>query len=184
MRFWSKEAIPYQTNTEDVVIARVVKARGTKGEVACDIESDFPERFDSLEQITLLTPAGQRLALAVESCWFHQGRVILKFAGCDTMTAAQGLVGSRLVIHESQQVPLEDGEFYEHQLLGAEVTLAGGRVFGRVVGLMRTGGTDNLIVDTVGGRQCLIPFADDICTNVDVEARRIRIDPPQGLLEL
>ena len=86
--------------SEDVVIARIVKARGIRGEVACDIETDFPERFESLDR----SPCGclmGRLVLALEDHWFHKGRVILKFEGYDTMTAAEQLVGGRLVMPES-----------------------------------------------------------------------------------
>ena len=79
---------------EDVVIARIVKARGIRGEVACVLETDFPNRFSALEQITVWMPDGTRLRLKVEDCWFHNQRVILKFEGYDSMTAAQGLAGA------------------------------------------------------------------------------------------
>lgn len=170
--------------TEDVVIARVVKARGIRGEVACSLETDFPERFDSLDRVTLWMPDGTRRSCEIESAWFHKGRVILKFEGVDTMSAAELLVGGRLVISESDQAALEEDEFYEHQLIGLEVARVGGEQVGRVVRLMRTGATDLLVIEASDGRELLIPFADDICTEVDVEGKRITINPPEGLLEL
>ena len=106
---------------EDIVIARIVKARGIRGEVACDIETDFPERFDRLEQVTVWMPNDARLRLGLEHHWFHQGRVILKFAGYDTMTAAEQLAGGRLVISEAEALELEEDEFYEYDLIGAAV---------------------------------------------------------------
>jgi 16S rRNA processing protein RimM len=170
--------------TEDVVIARVVKARGIRGEVACTLETDFPERFDSLERVTMWMADDTRRSLAIESAWFHKGRVILKFEGVDTMSAAELLVGARLVISESAQTALEEDEFYEHQLIGSEVVTAGGEQVGKVIRLMRTGAADVLVIEGEDGRELLVPFADDICAEVDVDRRRITINPPEGLLDL
>ena len=169
---------------DDVVIARIVKARGIKGEVACDVATDFPERFDSLDQVTVKMGGGERLRLAVERHWFHKGRVILKFEGYDTMTAAEGLVGGLLVIPESERMPLERGEYYEYEIVGSEVIDPEGRHIGRVTGLLRTGGTDLLVVEGEHKREHLIPFADDICIDVDLKGKRIVVSPPDGLLEL
>ena len=171
-------------NVEDVVIARIVKARGIRGEVACVIETDFPGRFSLLEEVTVWMPDETRLRLVIEEHWFHKRRVILKFKGYDTMTAAEKLVGGRLVIAEADLEQPGEGEFFEHQVIGAEAVTSDGRAIGRVTGLVRTGGTDVLVVEDVDGRQRLVPFADDICTEVDVRAKRITIDPPEGLLEL
>lgn len=169
---------------EDVVIARIVKARGIRGEVACVLETDFPSRFSSLEQVTVWMPDGTRMTLKVEDCWFHNERVILKFEGYDTMTAAQGLRGGRLVVAEDDLEPLEEGQFFERQVIGSEVVTSDGRKVGHVTKVMRTGGTDLLVLAGDDGRERLIPFADEICTGVDLEAKRITIDPPAGLLEL
>lgn len=169
---------------EDVVIARVVKARGIRGEVACVLETDFPDRFSSLETVTVWMPDGARLRLKLEDNWFHNQRVILKFEGYDTMTAAQGLVGGRLVIPDGNLEPLDEGRFFERQLVGSEVVTSEGRMVGHVTKVLRTGGTDLLVLEGVDGRERLIPFADEICGDVDVEAKRITIDPPEGLLDL
>jgi len=169
---------------DDVVIARIVKARGIKGEVACVLETDFPDRFSSLEEVTVWMPDGARLSLRVEDYWFHNARVILKFEGFDTMTAAQGLAGGRLVIAEGDLEPLAEGQFLERQIIGSEVVTSDGRKVGYVTRVMRTGGTDLLVLKGDDGREQLIPFADEICTGVDVAAKRITIDPPDGLLDL
>lgn len=170
--------------SEDVVIARIARARGIRGEVACDIETDFPDRFDSLDRVTVWMPTGARLLLAVEDHWFHKGRVILKFEGYDTMTAAEQLVGGRLVVAESDRAVLDQDQFFEYEIVGAEVFTTEGISLGRVSRLMRTGGTDLLVVESETKREHLIPFADDICTEVDVKSKRITVNPPEGLLEL
>ena len=171
-------------SAEDVVIARIVKARGIRGEVACRMETGFPERFLSLEKVTVRMPGGRHQSLTVEDSWFHKGRVVLKFEGCDTMTEAERLVGGLLVIAESDALPLDEGEYYEYHIIGSEVILPEGKMLGRVARLMRTGGTDLLVVEDGEGREYMIPFADDICPEVDVENRRITVNPPEGLLDL
>ena len=172
------------SSEEDVVIARIVKARGIRGEVACVIETDFPARFSTPGQITILMPNNARLQLSLEDAWFHNQRVILKFEGYDTMTAAQGLVGGRLVIDESDVEPLAEGQYLEREVVGTEVVTSDGLKIGVVTKVMRTGGTDVLVLEGVDGREQLIPFADEICTDVDLAARRITIVPPDGLLDL
>ena len=169
---------------EEVVIARVVKPRGIRGEVACEIETDFPERFKELERVTVWMADGSRRTLKLEEHWFHNGRVILKFEGYDDRTAAQFLVGGQLVVPGGQGRVLAENEFYEYSIIGAEVlTIEGGRL-GRVTSVMRTGGTDLLVVRAEDGREHLIPFVDEICGEVDVIAGRITVNPPAGLLEL
>jgi len=173
-----------QSREEDIVIARIVKARGIRGEVACILETDFPGRFSSLERVTVWVPDGSRLSLKIEDHWFHNQRVILKFEGYDTMTAAQGLVGGRLMVAEGDAEHLEEGQFFERQVIGSEVVTSDGKALGLVTKVMRTGGTDILVLSGNDGREHLIPFADEICTSVDVSAKRITIDPPDGLLDL
>ena len=169
---------------DEVVIARIVKARGVHGEVACDVETDFPERFASLANVTVRMPDTTCLTLAIENHWFHLRRVIVKFEGYDTMTMAGTLVGGRLVIPDRDELPLDDDQFFERRLVGSAVITITGHEVGRVTSLMRTGGTDLLVIEGSGGREHLVPFADAICIEVDVKAKRITIDPPTGLLEL
>ena len=161
-----------------------MKARGIRGEVLCDIETDFPERYAVLDQATIWMPNGDRLTVGIAGHWFHKGRVIFKFTGCDTMTDAERYVGGRLVVDASDPRRLGDDEYYEHQVVGAEVLDSDGKLLGVVKRLMRTGGTDLLVIDRGDSREYLVPFASDICTEVDVDAKRISIHPPKGLLDL
>jgi len=168
----------------DVVIARIARARGIRGEVACDLETDFPERFEQLGTVTLVTPGGQRRDFEIENHWFHKGRVILKFAGVDSMNEAQALAGAVLVIDEADHAGLDEGEFFIHQIVGSNVFSSDGREIGTIVSLMKTGGTDVLVVRSTAGRELLIPFAEDICEIVDPEAKRIVVNEPEGLFDL
>ena len=120
---------------ELVAVARVAKPRGVKGEVACDLLTDFPERFDGLEELIAVFPGGRRERLALEGHWLHGGRVVLKFEGYDTPEAAAALVGCELAVPESEAVELEEGEFYDWQLEGCRVeTVEGGNVGHRARG--------------------------------------------------
>src|SRR5205807_1706447 len=104
-----------------------------------------------------------------------------KFAGIDSIERAEDLRGAEICVAEDEAVELEEGEFYDWQLTGCEIETVEGEHIGRVRELMRTGGTEILIVD--GEREFLIPFAESICTEVDIDNKRIVVDPPEGLLE-
>jgi 16S rRNA processing protein RimM len=166
---------------ELVAIAKIAKPRGLKGEVVADILTDFPERFDDLENVTAVLGNGERRELKIEDHWFQNERIVLKFARVDSVEAAEELRDAEICVPETDAVKLDTGEFYDWQLEGCEVVTTDGNSIGKVRELMRTGGTENLVVD--GDREYLIPFAESICVEVDVEKKRIVIDPPEGLLE-
>jgi 16S rRNA processing protein RimM len=166
-----------------VVIARIVKTRGLRGEVVADLLTDFPERFEGLEDVILrpLDGAGRR-ELKIEKFWFQKGRVILKFAGLDTIEEAEKLRDRDVCVPEEDAVELEDDEFFDWQLAGCRVETIGGNAIGEVTEVMRTGGTEILVV-AGDGKEYLVPFAETICTEVDIENKIIRVDPPEGLLD-
>src|SRR6476620_2125797 len=166
-----------------VVIARIVKTRGLRGEVVADLLTDFPERFDGLEEVRVRpSGGGDAREFRIENFWFQKGRVILKFAGVDTVEQAETLRDSDVCVPEEEAVQLEEDEFFDWQLAGCKVETIDGAEIGEVSEVMRTGGAEILVVKG-GGNEFLIPFAGSICTDVDIENRMIRVDPPEGLLE-
>jgi 16S rRNA processing protein RimM len=174
---------------ELVAVARVVKVRGLRGEVAAELLTDFPERFEWVEELIAVTPAGGRRVLAVEQSRLHAGRVLLKFAGFDTPEAAQALVGYELTVPDSEAVELEEGEFFDWQVEGCRVETIEGRALGAVVKVLHYGAAPVIVVreeggDAAAGREHLIPLAESICVEIDLEKKFIRVDPPEGLLEL
>ena len=138
-----------------------------------------PERFENLQSAFFFSPQGAKKPAVVESAWLHQGRMILKFRGVDTMSAAEELEGWELRIPKEERPPAPEGEFYFSDLLGCEVVEKNGRVLGKVENWEEFGPTPLLVVD---GK--FIPFAKAICVEIDLAARRIVIDPPEGLLDL
>lgn len=167
---------------ELVVVARIVKTRGLRGEVVADVLTDFPERFEGLRDVTAVLSGGTRRELKIEDFRFQNDRLVLKFQGIDSVEAAEELRGTEICVAESEAVELEEGEFFDWELEGCTVETVEGERVGKVRELMRTGGTEILVVEN-GEREFLVPFAESICTEVDTEVKLIRIDPPEGLLD-
>lgn len=169
---------------ELVVVARAVRTRGLRGEVVADLLTDFPERFEGLERLLAVMPDGKQLPLALEEHWFQRERIVLKFAGYDSIEAATVLVGCDFAVPESERVELPEDEFYEWELAGCRVETVEGESLGHVREVMRTGGVEVLVVETgEAGRDHLIPMAEEICVEIDVNNKLIRVDVPEGLLE-
>lgn len=165
-----------------VTIAKITKTRGLRGEVVADILTDFPERFAKLETVFIVKPNGETLEVELEKSWFQKDRVILKFAGFNKIEEAEVLRNCEVCVTEDETVELEDDEFYDWQLENCEVETIEGKKLGRVKELLRTGGTEVLVVQGET-KDYLIPFAQTICTEVDIENKLIRVDAPDGLLD-
>jgi len=165
-----------------VSIANIVRTRGLKGEVVADLLTDFPERFDSLETVTAVMPDESRRELTIEKHWFQSGRIILKFVGFDSIEQGETLRGVEICIDEADAVELDESEYFDWQLSECLVETINGKELGPVTGVMRTGGTELLIVKG-DAKEYLIPFAEAICVEVDIENKLIKVDPPEGLLD-
>ena len=171
-------------SVELVAVAKVAKARGVKGEVACDLLTDFPERFEGLEELIAVFPGGRRERLKLEGHWLHGDRVVLKLEGFDSPEEVSALAGCELAVPESEAVELEEGEFYDWQLEGCRVETVEGREVGTVREVLHTGGeAPVLVIRDERERENLVPLAESICVEIDVDAKLIRVDPPDELLE-
>jgi 16S rRNA processing protein RimM len=169
---------------ELVAVARAVKTRGLRGEVVAELLTDFPERFENLERLIAVAPDGERTRLSLEEHWLQGGRIVLKFAGYDSIEAASALVGQEFAVTEAERVELPEDEYYEWELTGCRVETVAGESVGVVREVLRTGGVETLLVKSEDEeRDHLIPLAEDICVEIDVERKLIRIDAPEGLLE-
>ncbi len=174
-----------EVTDELVAVAVAVKTRGLRGEVVANLLTDFPERFAQLQTLIALGADGKRETLILEEHWFQNERIILKFAGYDSVEAAKALVGHEFAVPETERVQLSENEFYDWELAGCEVLTIDGERIGRVASIMRTGGVEMLVVESTTNekRDYLIPLAETICVEIDVEQKRIRVDLPEGLLE-
>lgn len=169
-------------NSELVAIAKIVRTRGLRGELAADVLTDFPERFEGLVDVTAVLADGERRELKIEKFWFQKDRVVLKFEGFDKIESAEILRDAEICVPESEAIKLENDEFFDWELIGCEVETVGGETIGNVREIMRTGGTEVLLIDGPE-KEMMVPFAESICVDVDIEKKRIVVDPPEGLLE-
>ncbi|HEV2884175.1 MAG TPA: ribosome maturation factor RimM [Pyrinomonadaceae bacterium] len=167
-----------------VIVARAVRTRGLKGELVADLLTDFPERFAEVSRLFGVGPKGELEKLQLDSYWFQGGRVVLKFAGYDTIEAAQGLIGFEFGVPEAESVKLAPQEFFDWQLEGCSVETQAGLAIGTVSGVLRTGGVELLVVKDSSNRELLIPMTEAIVIDIDIPGEKITVDPPDGLFEL
>ena len=170
-------------SSELVVIARAVKPRGLRGEIVAELLTDFPERFEDVDELVLVSPHGERTTKRLEDYWFQNDRVVLKILGYDDVDAAKELVGFEFAVPESERVELPADHYYDWELEGCTVT-AGAESIGQVNAVLRTGGAEILVVTDNSGKERLIPLADSIVVEVDPVRKTILVDPPEGLLDL
>jgi 16S rRNA processing protein RimM len=166
-----------QPDQEWITVAVLGRARGVRGELTA-IALSKPERYESLREVFLF-PGGSRQE--VESAWFHDNRLILKFRGVDTMSDAEPLAGCEVRVPRGQRMALDPGEYFESDLIGCEVVERdSGASLGRVTSFQEGGSTGLLELES----GLLIPFARAICVAIEPAARRIVVDLPAGLKEL
>jgi 16S rRNA processing protein RimM len=180
---------PVSSNGDFITLALVVKTQGRRGEVAVEIHSDVPTRFAAGMKLSALAktpPETQdlRRELQVEDLWPHKGMLVLKFAGVDSISDAETLVGAELQVPRSQRAELETGWTYVSDLVGCVVF-----DHGREVGFIEdvqfgAGEAPLLIVTSEAGKKFDVPFAEAYLKAVDVARRQVRMKLPEGMLEI
>jgi 16S rRNA processing protein RimM len=196
-----------------VALARILRARGNKGEVAVELLTDFPQRLKELKEVYLGDGAsdgergGALRRVGVREFWVdrnHAGQAVYWFESCASIGDAEKLRGLDVLIPFEQRVLLPAGQYFVEDLIGCSVfELAGDGVaavasspclmneapslIGGVIDVQAIGeeqaGTPILVVD-VRGEELLIPLAEDICRRIDVVGRRIEVVLPEGLRDL
>jgi 16S rRNA processing protein RimM len=161
-----------------------VKTQGRHGEVAADLYTDFPERFAERRHVSLLGETGERKHAEVEEHWFHKGRVVLKFAGIDTITDAEALVGCEVQVSKTERTELEAEQVYVSDLVGCSVSADGSEI-GTVAEVeFGAGEAPLLIIRSDTGKEHMVPFAREYLKQVDLAGKCIQMQLPEGLLEL
>lgn len=162
-----------------VLIGRVVKPQGRHGEVAVEPVSDRPDRFPTLVRCFVQAPGGALRELAVERCWPHKQRFVLKLAGVDSIEQAETLRGAELRIAESELQALPEGSYYYHQLTGLQVDDEQGAAIGVVESVMETGAETRVLVVRGPEGETLLPFAAAFVRSVDLARGRIVAARPE-----
>lgn len=165
-----------------VAVARIIKPHGLRGEVVLESLTDVEGRLETTQAFLLVSEGGPARQLFVESRRFFGGRHVLRFRGIETLTEAEKIRGMTLAVPESEIGPLPENHYFIHQLVGMKVRLKDGKELGTVRNVIMTGGVDVLEIGDRG--EHLVPFAEGICVEVNLEEKLLIIDPPEGLLHL
>ncbi len=165
-----------------VAVGRIVRPRGNRGELITEIYSTQPGRGERLREVRLEKDSRSRMA-TVEEFWVHDGKPVFKFEGVDSISDAQVWVGSDVLVPESERALPEEGEYSHADLIGCVVL---GRVDGKRIGVVEgiEEGGGPVLLRLAGEKEILIPFARAICPEIDVDRKEIRVDLPEGLLDL
>lgn len=168
---------------EMAVVGRIARTHGIRGLVIVNLETDFPgERFQSGAEL-FINRLGRVEPITITTVRLQQGRSVIGIRGVEDMNAARALAGAELRVPLDRLATLPSETFYRHDLVGCRVETRAGEPIGAVIGVEGTMGGSRLVVETTGG-EVLVPLAREICTIVDPAAKRIVIDPPDGLLDL
>lgn len=180
-------SLPIEEHGDDlIIVARALRTRGLKGELVAEVLTDFPERFEHVSKLSGVGPGGEQEQLELESYWFQNDRMVLKFTGYDSIESAKALVGYQFGLPEAERVELAEGEFYDWELEGCLVENKLGEAIGKVREVMRTGGVELLVIQIKddGRQEVFVPMAQSIVVEINIATKRIVVDPPEGLLDL
>lgn len=166
-----------------VLVGRVARAHGNRGQVIVDPATDFPEERFKAGSVLHIRRGDTTELMTVENVRFHRGRPIVGLAGIDTMNAAEALAGTELRIGVDALQPLPARSYYHHDLIGCSVVTPLGETIGSVRSVDGDGAGSRLVVEHANG-DVLIPMVEGICIAIDVARRQIVVAPPEGLLDL
>lgn len=169
---------------EFITLARVVKTQGRNGEVAAEIHSDVPNRFVEGMKLFALGKPQDRRELQIEDFWPHKGLLVFKFQGVDSMSDAESLIGAELQVPSSDRAKLEQGWNYISDLIGCTLFDKS-----RVLGLIEdvqfgAGEAPLLVVQGEAAKKFDVPFADAYLEGVSIAQKEVRMNLPEGLLEV
>jgi 16S rRNA processing protein RimM len=173
------------TPTSEVVVGRVAKAHGVRGELSVDVHTDEPElRFAPDAVVHARLRDGLLRPLTIVSARPHGERLLVRFAEVPTRDVAEALRGALLLVDVADLPPSDDPDaFYDHELEGLAATFTDGTRVGTVIEVVHGPGSDLLVLELTDGREVLVPFVHAIVPEVDVPGKRVVLDPPEGLLD-
>jgi len=166
-----------------ITIGKAVKPFGVKGEMKIESLTDFPERFQNLKSVYLVSPTGKELVVTVRSVRYTGAVPYMLFKGYDTPEDAKTLNGWLLKVPEQEVMPLPEGRYYWYELIGMEVVSEEGETLGTIVDIFETGSND-IYVMKQGKREIYIPAIRQVIKQVDRQAKRMVIRLMDGLMEL
>ncbi|NBM15190.1 ribosome maturation factor RimM [Streptomyces sp. GC420] len=166
-----------------LVVARIGRAHGIKGEVTVEVRTDEPELRLAPGAVLATDPASAG-PLTIETGRVHSGRLLLRFEGVRDRTGAEALRNTLLIAEiDPEETPEDPEEYYDHQLVDLDVVTADGEEVGRIKEISHLPYQDLLVVERPDGSEVLIPFVRQIVPEIDLEQQRAVVSPPPGLLD-
>ncbi|AWI31193.1 MULTISPECIES: ribosome maturation factor RimM [Streptomyces] len=166
-----------------LVVARIGRAHGVKGEVTVEVRTDEPELRLAPGAVLATDPASAG-PLTIETGRVHSGRLLLRFEGVKDRSGAEALRNTLLIAEiDPEALPEEPDEYYDHQLMDLDVVLADGTEIGRITEISHLPSQDLFIVERPDGSEVMIPFVGQIVTEIDLAAQKAVVDPPPGLVD-
>ena len=166
-----------------LVVARIGRAHGIKGEVTVEVRTDEPELRLGPGAVLFTDPASTG-PLTIETGRVHSGRLLLRFEGVRDRNAAEALRNTLLIAEvDPEELPEEEDEYYDHQLMDLDVVTKDGAEVGRIIEISHLPSQDLFIVERPDGSEVMIPFVEKIVTEIDLTEQRAVIDPPPGLID-
>ncbi|MDX3695237.1 ribosome maturation factor RimM [Streptomyces europaeiscabiei] len=166
-----------------LVVARIGRAHGIKGEVTVEVRTDEPELRLAPGAVLFTDPASTG-PLTIETGRVHSGRLLLRFEGVRDRNAAEALRNTLLIAEvDPEELPEEEDEYYDHQLMDLDVVTKDGTEVGRIIEISHLPSQDLFIVERPDGSEVMIPFVEKIVTEIDLTEQRAVIDPPPGLID-
>ncbi|MEV4917072.1 ribosome maturation factor RimM [Streptomyces tirandamycinicus] len=166
-----------------LVVARIGRAHGVKGEVTVEVRTDEPELRLAPGSVLATDPASAG-PLTIETGRVHSGRLLLRFEGVKDRSGAEALRNTLLIAEiDPEALPEEPDEYYDHQLMDLDVVLADGTEIGRITEISHLPSQDLFIVERPDGSEVMIPFVGQIVTEIDLAAQKAVVDPPPGLVD-
>lgn len=179
----SRSVEPADDQLDAILVGRVLRAHGIRGEVRVEVLSDVEGRFALDNELWLRPRGGPRRRVRIESLRRDRGTLLIRFEGTNDRDGAEALRGGRLEVDPADVPPAPEGFYYHFDLVGCECHDATAGLLGKVVDVVEDGGGDMLVVKR-GKKHLLVPFVDAFLEQVDVrDAKRIDLQLPEGLLE-
>jgi len=166
-----------------LIIGKIVNTHGIDGEVKIIEETDFPERFTIGNTIYLIKSDEETVPVEIENYRQMNKYGLLKLKGYDDIKHSELLKGLELKIKKEQVDKLPEGEYYYFEIIGCEVYTITGELIGVVDSIMSPGANDVWVVKDIQNNEHLIPFIPPVVKSVDIENKRIEIEPMEGLLD-
>ncbi|RDW19465.1 ribosome maturation factor RimM [Oceanobacillus arenosus] len=164
-------------------IGKIINTHGIRGEVKVHRITDFEERFVVGEMVYLAKEDGIPLKLIIDGHRLHKGFDLIHFEGYNNINDVEHFKGSELQITEDQQKELDEHEYYYHEIIGCEVHTTSGDKLGVIKEILSPGANDVWVVKQEKGKDLLIPYIEEVVKEIEVEAKKIVIEPLEGLLD-